>query len=188
MGTGEFLRMVAPESQSQCYASPLTLAGLKQSWPRGSCRLPTEPLEIWSAQHWVTQFPSSNEPSWAELLFEQMVPLHRLAVTPKRNFMPGVKLFQSWCSALRFIPRGENSSGFILPNEWELAQPGVPVWHTERPEMTIHLCLFPNFACTNFCGHPKGKKNKWGTQEGILPPKLSPVSLLAIHSACFEFH
>lgn len=31
-------------------------------------------------------------------------------------------------------------------------------------------------------------KNNWGTQGGLLPSKFSSLSLLAMHSACFEFH
>lgn len=158
MGTGEFLRMVAPEGLSQCCASPLTgRAGaelsLRKLWV--TCRGTGDLI----CTDWVTSshHQNWNEPRWAELLFEQMLPLHRLAVIPKRNFMSGVELFRSWCSALCFIPRGENSSGFVLPNVWELPQPGVPVWHREKPEMTIHLLLLPNFTCTRFCGHPKGK-------------------------------
>lgn len=156
MGTGEFLRMVVSEGQSQCCASPLTLAGLKQSWAGGSCRLPGD-LICTGLSHPAPTIRTWVSQDGQNCSLNRAIPLHRLAVIPKRNFMPGVKLFLCWCSALCFIPRGENSLGFILQNKWELPQPGVPVWHREKPKTTVHLLLFPNFTCTSFCGHPKGK-------------------------------
>lgn len=118
-----------------------------------------EPLEISSAQDWVTQLPSS-ELEWAKMDRTALwtdAPSIQISCDTKEKFHAGMKCFQSWCSALCFVSRGENSLGFILPDEWELPQPGVPVWHRERPEMTIHLLMFPNSTCTSFCEHPKGK-------------------------------
>lgn len=113
-------------------------------------------------------------------LLEQMLPLHKLAFTPYINFMAGVLLLPAWCSALCFIPRGMNGSGFNLPNGGKLMQLGAPEWHMQRPKRMLLHCLLPDTACSHwyFWASKMKDKKKWGSEEGVpLSPFLSCQSI-----------
>lgn len=106
-------------------------------------------------------------------LLEQMLPLHKLAFTPYINFMAGVLLLPAWCSALCFIPRGMNGSGFNLPNGGKLTQLGAPEWHVQRPKRMLLHCLLPDIAHIDFSGHPKWKIKRNEDVKREFPSYLS---------------
>lgn len=99
--------------------SSTNLKGITESWPGGISGLSMEPAPTCFRLHLHrTKSPSSHCQCYKELV--QMLPLHKLAFTPYINFMAGVLLLPDWCSALYFIPRGMNGSGFNLPNGGKL--------------------------------------------------------------------
>lgn len=85
--------MIALEGHFQCCASPLTSAGLQQSWPWGNCRIPMEPESHWRPHLQRTESPSSHQVEMGRITFWTDAPSTQICFHTEERF-------HVWCAAI----------------------------------------------------------------------------------------